>query len=310
MNNYTSPAYTFSWHTSGIRGVFSTSNCITVNPSSSTTYSVTVTNSATLCSATTSILVTVSVNVPSFNLADVTSNSSYATISAWANNSATTGNPNYHYMYILEEMTVCNGNQVWIENNNPCYWWNFPNPTQFNNINNSATDYPAGAVNLPTACGTFPVGEFMYGNTYRITLGSWNDVCPWAQSSQCIVPSHGQMRYANGESKSLVFNSNDAPDFSHLQYQNDATRADKIDNDNHSSQISVYPNPTNGNFTVQTSFSTPQQIQVVDITGKTVLSQTISGKTNISADNLPNGIYNVIITGNNKVENKRLIIIR
>ncbi len=75
-------------------------------------------------------------------------------------------------------------------------------------------------------------------------------------------------------------------------------------------QVSVYPNPNNGNFTIETNSTEKQNIQVYDVNGKMVLSQFISGRANIDASSLSDGVYNMSIIGNEAMINKKLVIIR
>jgi len=77
-----------------------------------------------------------------------------------------------------------------------------------------------------------------------------------------------------------------------------------------SSQVNIYPNPNKGNFTIETSATEKQTVQVFDVNGKLVFSQTINGNTSIDAGNLSEGVYNVSIMGNEGVVNKRLVIVR
>jgi hypothetical protein len=74
-------------------------------------------------------------------------------------------------------------------------------------------------------------------------------------------------------------------------------------------QISIYPNPNTGSFVVETN-NTKQFMQVYDVTGKVVLSKTITEKTTIDACSLNEGVYNVSLTSNKGVVNKRLVIVR
>lgn len=74
-------------------------------------------------------------------------------------------------------------------------------------------------------------------------------------------------------------------------------------------QISIYPNPNNGSFVVETN-NTKQFMQIYDVTGKVVLSKTITEKTIIDASNLSEGVYNISLTSNKGVVNKRLVIVR
>ncbi len=75
-------------------------------------------------------------------------------------------------------------------------------------------------------------------------------------------------------------------------------------------QISIYPNPNNGNFIIETSTATKQTVMVYDVNGKLVLSQTINGKTTIDAGVLNEGVYNISMSSNEGVVNKRLVIVK
>jgi len=72
----------------------------------------------------------------------------------------------------------------------------------------------------------------------------------------------------------------------------------------------IYPNPSKGNFSIETSFATNQTMQLFDITGKLVLTQPITGKTTIDASNLNEGVYNISIISNEDLVNKRLVIVK
>jgi len=73
-------------------------------------------------------------------------------------------------------------------------------------------------------------------------------------------------------------------------------------------QISIYPNPSNGNFVIETNAADKQTLQVYDVNGRLVLTQSVSGKASIDASHLPNGIYNVSLISNEGITNKRLVI--
>jgi hypothetical protein len=76
------------------------------------------------------------------------------------------------------------------------------------------------------------------------------------------------------------------------------------------SNISIYPNPTNGSFIIEPSGATKQTMQMYDVDGKLVLSQPISGKTSIDASSLNEGVYNISLLSSEGVVNKRLVIVR
>ncbi|MES2514543.1 MAG: T9SS type A sorting domain-containing protein [Bacteroidota bacterium] len=77
------------------------------------------------------------------------------------------------------------------------------------------------------------------------------------------------------------------------------------------SNLSIYPNPTNGFFTIELSTKAKQLVQLFDIAGNVVLSQTIeNGSATIDASHLAAGIYNINIKGENSVTNKKLVIVK
>ncbi len=75
--------------------------------------------------------------------------------------------------------------------------------------------------------------------------------------------------------------------------------------------VSIYPNPNNGSFVIEPQ-NTLYNIHctVYDVNGKLVLTQTISGKTNIDASSLNEGVYNISIISNEGVLNNRLVIVK
>jgi hypothetical protein len=79
---------------------------------------------------------------------------------------------------------------------------------------------------------------------------------------------------------------------------------------NNQSNIFIYPNPAQNNFTIETTSTDKQTLQVFDVTGKLVLSQLINGTTTINTSHLSEGIYNLSIISNRAVLNKRLVIVK
>ncbi|HWY33004.1 MAG TPA: T9SS type A sorting domain-containing protein, partial [Nitrosopumilaceae archaeon] len=73
----------------------------------------------------------------------------------------------------------------------------------------------------------------------------------------------------------------------------------------------IYPNPSIGTFVVDLHHSTRQLLQIYDLSGRLVLSQSINGATTIDASNLNEGVYNLCITNPvGGVSNKKLIIVK
>lgn len=74
--------------------------------------------------------------------------------------------------------------------------------------------------------------------------------------------------------------------------------------------VLIYPNPTNGNFIIETNSIEKQIMQMFDVNGKLVLSQIINSKNNIDVSSLNEGVYNVSIISGGSVVNKRVVIVR
>ena len=77
-----------------------------------------------------------------------------------------------------------------------------------------------------------------------------------------------------------------------------------------SNQVNIYPNPAQNNFTIETNNTDKQILQITDVNGKQVLTQTINGTTNVDASNLNAGVYNISISSNTGVVNKKLVIVK
>ena len=83
---------------------------------------------------------------------------------------------------------------------------------------------------------------------------------------------------------------------------------------NLNSQISVYPNPSNGVFNLSISpFDNDKtnNIEIYNLIGECVHRQNItSAISKIDVNSLPNGIYNISLTSSKGIENKRIVIVK
>jgi uncharacterized repeat protein (TIGR01451 family) len=77
------------------------------------------------------------------------------------------------------------------------------------------------------------------------------------------------------------------------------------------SQIKLYPNPAANMLTIGNSnWKNESTLQLVDVTGKLMLSQPIAGKTTqLDINNLPNGIYLYRVLGANGIEGIGKVVI-
>ena len=70
-----------------------------------------------------------------------------------------------------------------------------------------------------------------------------------------------------------------------------------------SSKVSVYPNPNSGVFTVELVNGVNKTIEVVDVTGRVVLSNTTANNTtDVNISTLANGVYYVKVKSENVSE--------
>jgi hypothetical protein len=75
-------------------------------------------------------------------------------------------------------------------------------------------------------------------------------------------------------------------------------------------ELTVYPNPAQNNFTIQTTSTEKLTLEMFDVNGRLVLSQNINGTTNIDATNIVAGVYNINLTSAYGLSNKRLVIVK
>ena len=81
---------------------------------------------------------------------------------------------------------------------------------------------------------------------------------------------------------------------------------DKITASN--TQISIYPNPNNGVFVIETT--TQQTLHMFDVNGKLVLTKTIDGPTTLEMNNIVDGVYTITFISTAGTVNKKVIILR
>jgi len=113
------------------------------------------------------------------------------------------------------------------------------------------------------------------------------------------------LRLANGTNSTMA-----AKVRSHSNQNNNRHSGIKANLVNAANQFAIYPNPNNGNFYVQTNSTDKHTMQVYDVNGKLILTQTITGSTTINLESLNEGVYTISIIGSETVANKKLIIVK
>ncbi len=149
---------------------------------------------------------------------------------------------------------------------------------------------------------------------YTLTANASPATYQWINCSHNDMPING----ATGQSYYSVIASSDSS-YAVIITQNNCVDTSNcftvfsigVESFTSSTKISIYPNPTNGIFSVAIGVTEKQILQMFDVTGKLVLSQVIqNGKTIIDASNLNDGIYNIHINQNGSVINKHIVITR
>lgn len=72
--------------------------------------------------------------------------------------------------------------------------------------------------------------------------------------------------------------------------------------------ITVYPNPATNHFTVNTGNDEKASIQLFNIVGQQVYSETFTGSTTVSVANLHSGVYMLKVNQNGKVNTTKVIV--
>ena len=88
-------------------------------------------------------------------------------------------------------------------------------------------------------------------------------------------------------------------------YKTFSTSLDKV---NETKPIKIYPNPTNGKFTIELGNTEPSAITITDITGKQVYTTKSSGDLDIDLTNLQKGIYLVNINSGAKSSTQKIAV--
>ncbi|MCE3278623.1 MAG: xly 2 [Bacteroidetes bacterium] len=276
--------------------------CMTITPTANTTVTLTVTNAAG-CSTIISIPITVIPNDPSFTFIDlITTNPAYFTITAVPNDLSAIFQPGMGYVWKLEDLDA-GGNSIFLIDNSYCWWgWSTSNPTNYKNPFNGFDHVANNYTGLTTLSnGASPAnGKFLYNHQYRVTRGTWNDACPWDQDAYIM----NYIKAMDGTSQVVFIRDENAPDISYLK-NNSGNKNDIAEN----VDMSIYPNPSNGVYTIEMDFGSKATIEVYDVQGKKVRSFEQTGpKSVLDLKGAPKGMYMVRVISEGKMISKKIIL--
>jgi hypothetical protein len=282
---------TYTWTPGNLTGT-----SVNVCPTSTTNYTVTGTFGSTGCSASDQVVVNVLNMLPDFNVTpNLNAGSTYYTVFAQPVVTNVSGIPGFSFGWWVEEVTgPASSNPSVVPNtlipNSNCWWGSLS--TNFNGYNGTNT--------MPNGCNGGNPGQFTEGHYYRITRGVWSDQCPWRQYSVIVFMEHVPIT----NSVYFVVEENVwAPDFSN-NFLSSTTETAPVN-------IHVYPNPSSGLFTIEISNQQAATIEILDLTGKTIITKNIgeiSGTFNMDLSGYAKGMYFVKIVSGDKIITEKLII--
>ncbi|MCF8232276.1 MAG: choice-of-anchor J domain-containing protein [Bacteroidales bacterium] len=158
------------------------------------------------------------------------------------------------------------------------------------------------------------------GSSDPTQQGTWNEITDEADWDLNIDnynwTSSGEIDLTTVEGSSVYIafvyhsNSNNASTWEVDNFMLQGNETNSIADNRFSSGISVYPNPSNGEFTVVSEALDNAEIAVYSVTGAKVYeTQMDQGKQNINLSNLDKGVYTLrFITQDNKVGVKQVVI--
>lgn len=255
---------------------------IIVHPTLTTTYTCVLTDLTTGCSSNGNFTVTV---YPAMNAAFSHSvnpiNSTCYTISATPTVTTAASTPGFTQIWKVEEF-LTNGTILFTLYNSNWQMLPLTSATTFCGFDDVANNYTGTS----TITGTIPsAGKFLYGHKYRITRTVSANNCP----SDNFVLELNQV-YKMAQEPIIGSNSINLTDFE--------------------SMISIYPNPSNGIFTISIPITDNSKVQIFDVLGNEVESFSTESDVEIYDIDLSanaRGIYTVQIVSGNEIITKKIV---
>ncbi len=272
-------------------------------PTVNTTYLCTVTNNATGCTSIATLTVIVDDMTASFSLTpNLNPLDNFYTLFATPTTTNVGGIAGFGYAWYVDEIvsstnqTVISGSSV----SNPSCWWNAPMTNDFNGYDGPYFT-TTGLNPMHLGCGNPAQGHFTAGHTYRITRGTWSTNCAWRQYSAIVYMSHAP---AGSPNAIVVIENAEAPDYSGFAQSSGITEIE-----NTLQNVSIFPNPSTGIFTITFKNSATAHIEILDLLGQKIQSiEHIGLNSEIDLSATTKGIYIVNITSEGKTTTEKICI--
>lgn len=212
--------------------------------------------------------------------------------------------PGFGEMYIIERMSLDEQTVYSVtsqgNNPNPPCWWTYPVAMSFRGYNGSQN------VSNLSPCKLNGIGRFPQCFKYRITRGTWNNYCPWAQYSVMTV---GDTCNVNPLAKTIT--DVQAPDFSYMKPAVSQPQSTAIQNKAATGLIS--PNPGSGIFKIKTAGLEATRLEVYNQAGAMVKQAILLKNSTVSGIDLSDqtaGIYTFRIISNTGIYTEKILLTR
>lgn len=234
-------------------------------------------------------------NNPAFNITTNTSNSSYYTVSSTPVDAAAGAVAGFNYCWRVEgydanyvnlkfKFDLCKASGIWTT---------YPSANVYKGFNHASIAYTGNPATPAITAGSTPlIGQFKYNYNYKLVRTTSNNTCGWKEAIYYMnVMSAG--RIVNGRilNQPLLMISENPNDI----ISNETTGIAILTNE----PFAVYPNPSNGIFTVELKNENNATMNVIDITGKVIKSAQLNKNDRYILDlsDYSKGIYMIKMNG-------------
>jgi hypothetical protein len=266
---------------------------ITVSPSTTTFYQVTVYDNVTGCPTVGYVSVYVMGNDPSFSLTVNTNDPNYFTVSMVANDLNGFNNPGFMYGLAIQELDGA-GNPYYTSGGTDCQG-NYPGAETYLGFASTGTGTYIPCATQPN-CGTIP-GHFLYNHTYRFVRSVQNDYCPYKETSMTVTT----VKSGNGYAIEITEDPKPSNEMTTQLMSQSPVMTDLI---------RIFPNPSEGIFTIALEEgATGAQIAVTNALGEKVKSFEAKGpRSELDMTGFTKGIYIVTIVSNGNTTTKKIVL--
>ena len=189
-----------------------------------------------------------------------------------------------------------------------CRWNNYPSTDVFKGFDHIANPtYTGGAPASPDLTpSTVPEGKFKYYYPYRITRATARNGCGWSSEAGYDITGYPPGSVYDGEvlkEAKFIMTSEDDPNFKYtvITGVEANTRVGNL--------FSVYPNPSNGIFTIELATEEKATFEVYDMTGKLIKGAQLTKEDRYVLDlsGFAKGVYLIKMNGQEQQIEKIII---